>query len=114
MTVSLRCGLVLVSLILLIIIFIILKKGRIPVKYSLIWIFASIIILLLGLIPNLFWSISKFIGFVTMSNMIIGIFIFVLLLITLSLTVIVSGQKKKNTLLIQEISILKQKMGENE
>lgn len=112
MFIELRCGLILVSLILLTVILIILKKGRIPVKYSLIWLFSSVLILLLALFPNMFWMISKMMGFVTMSNMIIGIFIFILLIITLSLTVIVSGQKKKNTLLIQEISILKEKIGE--
>ena len=45
-----------------------------------------------------------------MSNLIIGIFIFILLMITISLTVITSGQKRKTTLLIQEVSMLKTKM----
>lgn len=110
MSYNLRLGLIIVSLLLLIIVLVILKKGRMPVKYSLIWILSSIIILLVGLVPNLFNCISKIFGFMTMSNMVIGIFIFILLMITISLTVIVSGQKKKNTLLIQEISMLKEKI----
>ena len=39
--------------------------------------------------------------------MVVGIFIFVLLMITISLTVMIAGQKKKTTMLIQEISLLK-------
>lgn len=112
MSYNLRLGLIIVSLLLLIIVLTILKKGRMPVKYSLVWIFSSLIILLVGLVPNLFKWISNLFGFVTMSNLVIGIFIFLLLMITISLTVIISGQKKKTTLLIQEISMLKTKMEE--
>lgn len=110
MSYTLRLGLIIVSLLLLIIVLVILKKGRMPVKYSLIWIFSSLLILLVGLVPNLFKWISNLFGFVTMSNLIIGIFIFILLMITISLTVITSGQKRKTTLLIQEVSMLKTKM----
>lgn len=114
MLINLRIGLFIVSLLLLIISIIILKKGRMPVKYSLIWILSSIIILLIAVMPNLFVYLSKLVGFETMSNMVIGIFIFILLMITMSLTIIVSNQKKKITLLVQEISILKEKVSNNE
>ena len=80
-----------------------------PVKYSLVWIFSSLLILLIALIPNVFSWLSTILGFMTMSNMVIGIFIFILLMITIVLTVIVSGQRKKITLLIQEVSILKKR-----
>lgn len=103
----LRLGLVIVSLLLMIVVIKILKKGRIPIKYSLIWILSSIIIFLVSLIPSLFEWISRLFGFVTMANMVVGIFIFVLLMITISLTVMIAGQKKKTTMLIQEISLLK-------
>jgi hypothetical protein len=41
--------------------------------------------------------------------MVIGLFIFILLMITIILTVIVSNQRDKITLLIQEVSILKER-----
>lgn len=107
MSFSLRLGLIIVSLLLLIVVITILKKGRMPVKYSLFWLLSAIIILLIGIIPDLFGAIAGIFGFNTMSNLVIGMFIFILLMITIFLTVIVSGQKKKNTLLIQEISMLK-------
>ena len=76
MTFNLRLGLVIVSLLLMIVVIKILKKGRIPIKYSLIWILSSIIIFLVSLIPSLFEWISRLFGFVTMANMVVGIFIF--------------------------------------
>ena len=44
------------------------------------------------------------------SNMVIGVFIVILIFITMSLTVIVSSQKNKINLLIQEVSMLKQEI----
>lgn len=107
MSINLTLGLVIVSFILFIVIIMILGKRRIPVKYSLVWLFSSFLILLIAIVPQLFQKIAKALGFVTMSNMVIGLFIFILLMITIILTVIVSGQRKKITLLIQEVSMIK-------
>lgn len=112
MSANLRLTMIIIGVILLGITILILKKGRMPIKYSLIWFFSEAIIILVGLVPNFLWSISKSLGFMTIANMISGTFILIFLLITMSLTVIVSGQKKKITLLIQEISILKEKLNE--
>lgn len=109
MSISLRLGLVIVSLVLLIVVLMQLEKRKIPVKYSLVWIVSSFLILLIAILPNVFSKISNLLGFVTMSNMVIGMFIFILLIISLMLTVIVSGQRKKITLLVQEVSMLKEK-----
>ena len=109
MSINLRIGLIIVSLILFIIVIFQLKKKRIPVKYSLVWIFSSFIIFLIAIIPQLFIFITDLFGFKTMSNFVISLFIFLLLIISLMLTVIVSKQRRKITLLIQEVSILKSK-----
>ena len=113
MSYTLRLGLIIVGLLIFIITLSLLKKDRIPVKYSLVWLFSGLIILFLALIPNLFGFFSKVLGFATIANMVVGIFVFILLMITISLTVIVSGQKKKITLLIQEVSMLKEKNIDN-
>lgn len=114
MSLNLKIGLIVVSLILFIITFILLKKGKLPVRYSLIWFFASLFILLVGVVPELFLKISKLLGFVTMSNMVIGIFIFMILLISILLTVILSKHMRKITLLTQEVSLLKEKVSKYE
>lgn len=112
MPIKLKIGLICVSIFIFFITVLILKKDRMPVKYSLVWFFSSFIILMLAIFPSIFEKITSLVGFVTISNMIIGVFIFILLMICISLTVIVSTQKRRITLLIQEISILKDKIND--
>ncbi len=85
-----------------------LRKRKIPVKYALIWIFSIIFILLLLLVPNLMENIADLLGFELLSNMVLCLFLGLLMFISIALTVMIASQKKKTTILIQEISILKQ------
>lgn len=114
MSLNLTTTLVVVSIFLIILTTYFLKKGRIPEKYSLLWYCFSIIILLVGIFPNLFNFVSEKLGFEVMSNLIIGIIVGVLILLTMALTIMIAGQKKKTMLLIQEISILKSEIKSNE
>ena len=98
---------ILFAFILFIFIFVLLRKGRIPVKYALIWFFAILIILITSIIPNLMEHLAKLLGFELLSNMVLCLLIAVLMIVTIVLTVMMAGQKKKTTLLIQELSILK-------
>ena len=110
MPLNLVIALILFSVILFIITTIILKKGRMPEKYSLLWYFISLVIFIVAVFPNFFSILTEKIGFQTISNMIIGIILVLLTFLTMALTIIVSGQKKKITLLIQELSILKREI----
>ena len=112
MNIALRISLIIFALVLIYVITNVLKKGRMPIKYSLLWYFSALVILLVAIIPILLECFSKLLGFEVLSNLIIGIFIGLLLFLTMSLTIIISGQNKKITLLIQEISMLKQKVKE--
>lgn len=84
-----------------------LLKNRIPVKYALVWLFSTIVIIIIALIPNLMEKLAKLLGFELLSNMVLCLFIAILMFLTLILTVMMAGQKKKTTLLIQELSLLK-------
>ena len=106
---NLRISLFIFSIITLFVIFYLLKKEKLPVKYSMIWLISSIILMLVSIIPWSLESISEIIGFQTISNLVIAIILALLLMITMILTIIVSVQNKKITLLIQEISLLKDK-----
>lgn len=107
MTMTLRISLVIFAIILTVITTVVLRKGRIPIKYSLLWYFCAFVILLVAIIPFALDFVADLLGFATISNLIIGILITLLLFLTMSLTIITSGQKKKITLLIQEVSMLK-------
>jgi hypothetical protein len=83
------------------------KKRRISIKYSLVWLLPCFILIIFVLVPGFMDMISRFLGFKTASNMILTSLIGFLMMITIALTVIVSNQKDKIRLLIQEVSILK-------
>ena len=104
----------LVALIIFSLTFFLLRKGRIPVKFSLLWFMVSFILFLVGIFPGFIALISNFMGFQTMSNMLVGILIFILFMLTIALTVIVSGQTTKIIILIQEVSMLKKKIDDLE
>ena len=112
MSESLVITLIIVSISLFIIITYFLIKGRIPEKYSLLWYFFALIILLTSIFPKLFTWLSSLLGFEVMSNLIIAIIIGILLLLTMALTIMIAGQSKKTTLLIQELSLVKEELEE--
>ena len=64
-------------------------------------------LIILAIWPNSLIVLANLVGFQTVSNMVIGVLLVILFFITMSLTVIVSAQKRKITLLVQEISLLK-------
>lgn len=107
MPLNLRLGVLIIAIILAVVVIRILHKGRIPVKYSLLWGLGVLILLFLAIFPNALIKVANLVGFQTVSNMVIGVLLVILFFITMSLTVIVSAQKRKITLLVQEISLLK-------
>lgn len=104
---NLRIGMIALAVILLITILMMIRKGKLPIKYSLFWLLSDFAILLVGIFPEFVGSITRLIGFETTSNMVIGVILILLLVITLLLTMIISHQKQQITLLVQEISMLK-------
>lgn len=96
--------------ILIIVILSLLKKDRITIKYAIVWLFPSIILLIFTLIPGFLNWTTKLLGFQTASNMVFALLIALLLMISIVLTVIVSNQKNQIRKLIQEVSILQKKV----
>ena len=105
-------GLLCVGIFLILVITLILKKGRMPMKFALVWYVPSVAIILLAIFPSLFEFIANIFGFQVISNLVIGFLFFVLFLIIIALTVIIAGQTTKINLLIQEVSILKKKIND--
>lgn len=105
---------IIIIFIVIMIILNILRKGRMNIKYSIIWLFAFGSLFICLLIPGLLPKITKLLGFGLSSNMIIVCFIAILIFINISLTIIISGLNEKVRLLIQEVSLLKNGSEENE
>ena len=85
------------------------RKERISIKYSLVWLFPCFILLIFVLVPGFLTWTTNLLGFQTASNMVLSLLIGLLLIISIALTVIVSKQKEQIRLLIQEVSLLKKK-----
>jgi hypothetical protein len=107
MTQILRIELLVVSLIYLLIVINTVRKGKINIGYSIIWIFSGGVLLLSAIIPQIIDTFSNLLGFAQPSNMIFAMSIVIIFFIIFSLTIIVSNQTKKINLLVQEISLLK-------
>lgn len=114
MSAGLKLSVLLVGLFLLISVLALLRKGKMTVKFSLPWLFASVLLMLIGVFPDLLELCQGLVGFATMSNFVVGILIAILLFLTLVVTVIVSGQKHRIAVLVQEISTLKKRVRELE
>ena len=85
------------------------KRDKLNVKYSIVWLVLFGILLTCLLIPGFLELLTHILGFQTPSNMIFSMLIAVLVVINITLTGIVSSQDKKIRLLVQEISIIKKK-----
>ncbi len=107
MSKTLIIALIIFSIIWLIILLRDVRKGNISIKYSLIWFLMALIILCVGIFPSFMEFIAESFGFTTISNLVIGIILSLLMLITLELTHIVTKQKQQIKTLTQEIAILK-------
>ncbi len=112
MSINLIIVSILFSIFIIITILFLLRKKKINIKYSLIWIILFTILLIATIIPGFLVWITHLLGFKTASNMVISIILAVLVVISIVLTMIVSKQDKKIRLLIQEISILKKTFGD--
>lgn len=66
------------GILLLFLTLVLLKQGKIPVKFSLLWIMVALVLLLVGFVPNIIVTIATKLGFKTMSNMLIGILMIML------------------------------------
>ena len=112
MSLKIRIVMLIFAVVLFLTIINLLRKKKIPVMYSIIWFFVSLIILLVSIVPNFLTLVASFIGFEAMSSLIIGIMLVLLIFISIVLTIIVSNQKKIIITLIQEVSLLREKSNE--
>ena len=92
---KLTISLLLVAFLLIIVTLVTLRKNKINVKFAIIWFIPAISIALFALLPNLFIKFAQLFGFQTISNLIIGFILVLILFLIMSLTVIITGLSKK-------------------
>lgn len=110
MSINLKVSLLVLLLLQLILIIRTTRKKQLTMKYASLWIVLIIIMSIVVLFPGLIFKLSELAGFEKASNMVFLLGFFFLFYLTFILTTSVSKQNAKITLLVQELSILKERV----
>lgn len=114
MQLQLKIALICILIIYLFCILKAVKRKNMRIGYLIFWSITGILLIIALLIPNLVENISLKLGFGMPINMIFSAAIFIILYLIFNLTILISKEENKNTLLIQEISMLKKRVEELE
>lgn len=106
----LQLAVVALCLILIIYIVSLIVRGKLLLKYSLLWLALALIVSLCALFPEPLYQFAGFLGFENPSNFIFLVGIFLLIVISLSLTSIVSKQTQRIKGLIQQQALLEKRL----
>ncbi len=110
MTLNLKLALIIMVLVYICLILKKIKNKKLELSFSIFWIISGILLIISLAIPNLIEVLTKALGFELPVNMLFCITIFVAFYLIFSLTVRLSKEAKKNITLVQEISLLKERI----
>lgn len=82
-----------------------IRQSKLKIEYTVFWIGFSVVLVLMGIFPRVFYRISDFIGFQSPINMIYLVIIFVLILKLFFMTIQISQLENKVDNLVQKIAI---------
>ncbi len=114
MQTPLKIALVIIVLMYIFFILKAVKRKNMRISYLILWMIIGIILIIFLLIPNLVENIASLLGFEVPLNMIFSAAIFVILYFLFDVMILVSKEHNKNTILIQEVSMLKRRVEELE
>ena len=89
-----------------------IRRGRLKERYSLLWLFAGGVLLLLSSSRSILDYISNMVGIYYPPSFLFLLAFLFLLLITLHFSVTISGLSEKNKRLAQDMALLRQEMRE--
>lgn len=114
MTQRLHFALIAAVIVYFLLLSLLLRKNRFLLKYSLLWIFAGITMLVLAIFPQTLAWIANAVGIVSPINALFTIVIFCVIFILVSLTAIVSAMNEKIKRLVQNQALLEARIKELE
>lgn len=106
MSAALRIFLLAIAVVFLIEVLRLVSAGKLQLKYSLLWMLLSIILMVCAIFPELVYVFSGCFGFQSPSNFVFLVSIVGLIGICLSLTVIVSWQARDIRFLLQKVTLM--------
>ncbi len=89
-----------------------IRRGRLKEKYSLLWLAAGSILLILSASRELLEYLSHLVGIYYAPSFLFLLAFLFLLLITLHFSVVISGLSEKNKRMAQELALLRQELRE--
>ena len=101
----LQISLILAVIVYFVFVFLGLKKGRLALKYTLLWLLFGIVQLLMAIFPNAVRDIFAHIGIEIASNGVFAVVLFFVLAILISITSVISKMNDKITVLTQQLSL---------
>jgi hypothetical protein len=105
---------IVVGVIFLVMMIELIRKNRVTLKYALLWLFSGLVLLVLAIFPQVLNWISRLIGVYSPVNALFAILLCCGLVLMISFSVIVSGNKKAEVRLTQKISLLENRIRELE
>lgn len=110
MSILLRCFSIFLIIAYFLLIFYLLKRKKFSLRYSLLWLFSGLIMLILVIFPDLLVNITRFFGIEIASNGLFAMCIFLIVMILVLLTVIVSDLTYRIKKLSQVIAIAEKRL----
>lgn len=111
---TLQFSMLLALLLYFITLFFLLKKNKVTLKYSLLWLFIGCLMLLITIFPNLLEVPLHMLGVSVFTNGLFAVILFFLIMIVMSLTMILSDMSEKQRDLVQKISLYEFRLRELE
>jgi hypothetical protein len=87
-----------------------LKKKKLSLKYTLLWILSGLVMLVVAIFPQLLITVTQIMGIIDYRNGLYSIAIFFVLIILMSITGIVSKLNEKNKTLIQQVALMEKRI----
>lgn len=96
------------------IIFNLLKRRKLSLKYTLLWLASGIVMILILVFPNVFAKIVNMMGIIEVTNGVFSVVIFALIIISMSITSIVSKLNDQIRQLVQQCAMYEKRIRELE
>lgn len=114
MSLTLRVALVAASLVFIVEVVRLVRREKLQLKYSLMWMALSVVVLLCAIFPDAVGFVSGALGVGVSSNFVFLAGFVILIGICLSLSVIVSWQAKDIRCLVQQVALLNKRLEDEE
>lgn len=97
-----------------IMVFQLLKRKTLNLKYTLLWLASGFIMLILVVFPQLLQFFARLVGIADPMNALFSVVFFCIIMILMALTAIVSKQNNRNKDLVQSVALLEKRVRELE